>query len=283
MFIKLENDNTWLVYSGAIDEIKVPKHESLTRLERVVEHEFVGDTIDGGMATCLDQVNGSQVAMRARGPGSNKVGDGLDDIQRNLARSDKDIDVAQTEDTLKARCHCGGVQYQVTRPNAESEKAWSSWPDLIIPAKSGHTDNADDVKWFLRTNNTKYLAGTCACRSCRLGSGSPIQTWAFIPKVNILQLDGKPLDYAMGTIKQIESSKGVFRNFCGRCGANVFWHCLQRPDLIDVSVGLLRAPEGARASSWLEWWTERVSFKEDALDQGLIEDLERGLRNIRNE
>jgi hypothetical protein len=282
MFIELHDDKTWLAYSGAIDKVKAAKADPLFRLEHVVEHEFVGDTVDRGLAICLEKMDGLKVPMNARGPGSSKLGDDAAKVLRNPAIASKHPDDKQPEDNLKASCHCGGVQYEITRPNAESKKAWSPWPDLIVPAKSGHTDNSEDVKWFLRADDTKYLAGTCACRSCRLGSGSPIQTWAFIPKVNIVQLDGKPLDYTMGTLKQIENSKGNFRNFCSRCGANVFWHCLERPELIDVSVGLLRAPEGARASSWLEWWTERVSFKEDSLDQGLIGDLEKGLRNIKN-
>jgi hypothetical protein len=33
---------------------------------------------------------------------------------------------------------------------------------------------------------------------------------------------------------------------------------------MDVSVGLLDADEGARAETWLDWWTGRVSFAEDA-------------------
>ena len=84
----------------------------------------------------------------------------------------------------------------------------------------------------------------------------------------------------MGTLKQIESSRDCFREFCHVCGATVFWHCRERPDLVDVSVGLLRANEGSRAESLLEWWTKRVSFKEDALDGSLIRNLERGLKNI---
>ncbi|KAL2135035.1 hypothetical protein VTI74DRAFT_10072 [Chaetomium olivicolor] len=65
-------------------------------------------------------------------------------------------------------------------------------------------------------------------------------------------------------LKSYESSPGRIREFCARCGATVFWHDGFRPDLIDVSVGLLRAPEGARAEGWLEWWTGRVSFSEEA-------------------
>lgn len=53
--------------------------------------------------------------------------------------------------------------------------------------------------------------------------------------------------------------------------------------LLDVAVGLLAAPEGARAESWLEWRTERVSFPEDTVGRArsLIEGLENGLRDFR--
>jgi hypothetical protein len=87
----------------------------------------------------------------------------------------------------------------------------------------------------------------------------------------------------MGSLQHIESSSGRYREFCSICGATVFWHDLERPDLIDVSVGVLRASQGARASSWLDWWTERVSFKEEAFDKKLIDHLEKGLQNIRRQ
>ena len=54
-----------------------------------------------------------------------------------------------------------------------------------------------------------------------------------------------------------ESSPGDLREFCINCGATIFWHDKWSPDLINVSVGLLRAEE------WLDWWTDRVSFSED--------------------
>lgn len=47
------------------------------------------------------------------------------------------------------------------------------------------------------------------------------------------------------------------------CGATVLWHQKDPDDVIDVSVGLLRANDGARAQSWLSWWRRRVSFAED--------------------
>ena len=78
------------------------------------------------------------------------------------------------------------------------------------------------------------------------------------------------------------SSPGVTRTFCSQCGANVFWHgdedTFGRKHLVDVAVGLLDAPSGARAEEMLAWWTGRVSFEEHALHMGLVKGLKDGLR-----
>ncbi|KIW91804.1 uncharacterized protein Z519_07774 [Cladophialophora bantiana CBS 173.52] len=289
MFVQVHQNDTWSVCSGVVDNVETLDATSAPSLEKIVQHEFVGDTKDGGLAICLAQVDGPAIPLYLQGPDGATV-EGMtgglltriDDI--SSATSNGEVNqVGPTfgdSSELHAGCHCGGVNFRITRPNALSHQCWSPWPDLIVPYHSSSPENREDVKWWLRANDSKYLAGTCACRSCRLGSGSPIQAWAFIPKANLLQLDGKALDYNMETLKRVESSKGCFREFCSRCGATVFWHCLERPGLVDVSVGLLRAPEGSRAMTWLDWWTERVSFREDALDEKLIDNLEKGLQAI---
>ena len=86
------------------------------------------------------------------------------------------------------------------------------------------------------------------------------------------------MHYSMGTLKQYESSQGVYRNFCGTCGATIFWHDLTRPDLIDVSAGLIHGRSGARAEEMLEWATQRVSFEEEAQNKELIAKIGAGLR-----
>lgn len=47
-----------------------------------------------------------------------------------------------------------------------------------------------------------------------------------------------------------------------------------------MAAGLLDAEEGARAETWLEWRTERVSYREDAEGRavGLVEAVEKDLR-----
>ncbi|KAK2782400.1 hypothetical protein FQN52_000940 [Onygenales sp. PD_12] len=193
-------------------------------------------------------------------------------------------ELAQTssDTSLLASCHCTAVQFSISPPDHTSRTASSPWPDLLVPFHSAPSDNPDDVKWWLRENDTKYLAGLCACISCRLASGFPIQSWAFIPRSNIFTKGvaddasggvqvAKPLVYDdMGSLKRYQSSPGVYREFCGGCGATVFWHCDWRPGVVDVSVGLLRAESGVRADKWLDWVLDRVSFEEEAVDKGLI-------------
>ncbi|KAJ6013306.1 hypothetical protein N7540_007897 [Penicillium herquei] len=177
---------------------------------------------------------------------------------------------------LDAQCHCGGIKFHLTRPNASSFRASSPWPDLLVPYHSDSAENPGNIKWWLQGDNTKYLAGTCACPSCRLASGFPIQAWAFVPKSNILQSDGLQLRFSEGTLRQYLSSPGVYREFCGRCGATAFWHNDERPELIDVSVGLLRGSD-ALAQDWFVWATRRVSFSEMAIQRDLVHLLEQGL------
>ena len=102
------------------------------------------------------------------------------------------------EQQLAAFCHCKGVSLTITPPGEVSTKLSSPYSNLIVPSHSGSLANPKDEKWWLRANGTKYLAGTCACTSCRLACGNDIQTWTFIPKRNIRQLNGEPLDYSSG-------------------------------------------------------------------------------------
>ncbi|OIW30681.1 hypothetical protein CONLIGDRAFT_287831 [Coniochaeta ligniaria NRRL 30616] len=286
-----EDTEQWAVATGTIvgcpdpeDGMRMP---GLASGEPISEwdwiHEKVSDTQDGGISVWINNTS--------KPPSDTQT-------TQSSAASDNSF--------LPASCHCGTVRFHITRPDLSSSLPKSPFPDLTVPfcrTDSSVLKNPSDVKWWLRgQNNTKYLAGTCACRSCRLASGFEIQTWAFIPRSNIFiyplstHSDGarvpQQLDFeavSPGVLKTYESSPGVAREFCPRCGATVFWHNKERPELIDVSVGLLEATEGARAESWLVWWHERVSFAEEAgaempgqqtvslRAQSLIRSLEHGL------
>ncbi|EXK23644.1 hypothetical protein FOMG_19595, partial [Fusarium oxysporum f. sp. melonis 26406] len=107
------------------------------------------------------------------------------------------------------------------------------------------TSNPSDEKWWVQGD--KYLAGTCACESCRLASGFEIQTWAFIPRANIsiVAPDSSrtevPLDFESlptGALRSYQSSQGVVRHFCGGCGATTtLYYSDRNPLLIDNDGG----------------------------------------------
>lgn len=104
--------------------------------------------------------------------------------------------------------------------------------------------------------------------------------WAFVPASNIKLPHGESFSsIEFGTLKSFRSSDRVTRYFCGHCGAMVFWTGEDRPELIDVAVGLLDAESGARAEDWLKWITMRVSFVEHALHKEFVESFELGLQN----
>ncbi|KAI0112902.1 hypothetical protein F4814DRAFT_419833 [Daldinia grandis] len=283
-----EIDRSWDVATGTIigqvgadddlTEVDDKKEEPLLRYTR---HININSTKDGGLSPFIRLVDGTESPQKSR-------------ITDDKGRDAKDV--------LEAHCHCKTVRFFITRPDASSRLPRSAFPDLIVPMATSPreiVDNPRDEKWWLRPQSkgspdlTRYMAGTCACRSCRLAAGFEIQTWAFVPRSNIfflppaspspsssslstyphppsnissaaLPLDFPTLQQTYSPLRTYESSPGVFREFCPRCGASVFWHDRWRPDLIDVSVGLLAADEGARAESWLDWWRGRVSFQEDA-------------------
>jgi hypothetical protein len=260
-----------LLHSNSSDEYGVAsgvlQHDG--DIIKIVEHQGVGETLDGGAVTFIEPPAQPQSWTLREATGRNQM------LRRDAERPSRKPQPLETAgEKLLAECHCGGVQFFVTPPNPQSEKLSSPWPDVLVPYHSGNSVNHEDSKWWLRADKTKYLASLCACKSCRMSSGFPIQAWAFIPKTNLRGEGGESFHMDSGCLKRFESSLGVYRESCKTCGATVFWHSDERPDLIDVSVGLLRAPDGARAETILEWDRRRVSFIEDALDQQLAAALQ---------
>ena len=255
--MRAKEQTVWEVATGTI----TASSEDASLDDVSVAHLHVEDTEDGGGAPWL------------AGPCSPRIDA-----------------VSQLSEELEASCACGRVNFRIGRPTAESYIPHRGYTDLIHPYFStaeSITSNPKDEKWWIQGQGAKYLAGTCACRPCRLGSGFEIQTWAFVPVANIIfHVDGKPipLDFATlppGILRSFASSDGVVRESCGGCGATVFWREKVRPDVIDVSVGLLRAAEGARAETWLHWWAGRVSFDEEA-ETGRSGSYKKGARALIN-
>jgi hypothetical protein len=245
-------------------------------------YEYVHDTVDGGFTDFMSVVKGRTLD---RWPYDIEGESHLPLYWRDR-KPPKPLEPGAR---LEAHCKCNGVRFYIARPSAQSTQASRSWPDLLIPQyeQSENRNDAAHETWWLRANKTKFLAGLCSCNSCRLASGMEITPWAFIPRIDIsLDAEGKvPFENTFGTLKTYNSSEGVTRSFCSVCGAIVFFADSERDKttLLDVAAGLLSAPEGSRAESWLEWRTERLSLREDAVGRAssLVEGIENGLRVFR--
>ena len=265
------------ICSGALD------WEGRDNILSLGSHEFVSDTKDGGSSIWLQATLQPETV-----PSSADLVFPFPSTQ-TAARPQKH------SDKLRCHCHCRGVQFQIVPPYKDSEEVSPGpLPDLLTPyvtrahlseMEQQECENHRGVQWHIRPpHNTRFLAGNCACRSCRKSSGYDIQSWAFVPLVNILSIDNKPIDVDLvelkkeGFLKTYCSSQGRYREFCGRCGATIFWRCDWRPKLLDVSVGLFEeADEGARAEGWLDWCLDRISFEEEAENDELLRRLKEGL------
>lgn len=265
-----ESEDGWRVQSGVVE--KIHSEQVFHALERIAGHRFVHETVDGGLSVSLTGPTDLSVhPPQTIQPGSP---DAFLRVPQTIPEAVED------HARLWARCLCGGVEFYITRPDATSGLCSSPWPDLIVPYfQNPSAENPEDEKWWIRDSG-KWLAGTCACRSCRLSLGAPIQAWAFISKSNIFCRDGSALTYDLDMLQSFESSPGAAREFCRRCGATVFWHNIERPGVVDVSIGLLRATDGVLAKNWLHWWTQRVSFAEEAFDEALVALLQSNLNQL---
>ena len=247
---------------------------SIVDAEKYLEFKgciFVAATLDGGMAEWL---LGTEIPLWDM-----MTEPGFPNGDWKPRKKPRTVKQPEKGDKLPCVCHCGGVKFLIERATDEDTK-------LQIPAiaEDGSQDRSAE-KWWIRANGTKYAAGICACTSCRLASGFDIQPWAFIPRQSIIisgkgdRLPSALRDGDVGTLKRYVSSPGISRYFCKVCAATVFYIEDAKPDLVDVSVGIIRAESGSRAEEWLEWRWGRISFSEDASYKSFIQKLERGMRD----
>lgn len=290
----MSNTESWDVMTGTLEAF-----DSILDLKG---YEYIHDTRDGGFSNFMPTLNNRPLDRWSHDINTSPQ---LPLHWRDSLPPKESLSPTTTTTTrLQAHCKCNSITFHIARPSLQSAQATRSWPDLLVPHHSSQTPTTAPAPWHLRASNTKFLAGLCSCTSCRLASGQEITAWAFIPLTDIsLDAEGKrPLELASvistGTCKSTSiaedpfdsnlqtysSSPNVTRSFCSVCGAIVFF-ALSEPGrnpktmLLDVAVGLLDAPEGARAEDWLEWCTSRLSFREDAVGRAdsLVEGIERGL------
>lgn len=220
------------VFSGPLKNIDA-------NLIKLTKHIYVEDTVDGGASVWLRKPNPDNV-----------------EIPRYLQRAgeipwtwpeETEPQTKPEQDSITISCHCKGVNLRLHPGNFAAQER-------------------DQIPWFIDPRNNKRLASFDACDSCRLHFANEIVHWTFTSLSHISTADGgayprnmKDLkaatdagDAAVGTLACYQSSVDAHRYFCRVCSAAVFYACEDRPEIVDVAVGLLEG-RGARAEEVLSW------------------------------
>jgi hypothetical protein len=218
----------------------------------IAQHVYTASAKDGGFAALLPTIAGKEVKVWNPAP-SDESGE-IDDA---LGLSG---DTQDDHDTLLAKCHCGGVSFNISRPRQE------------------FVDSPDGEKWVMRSNPTKWLASLDACSDCRLVTGAHVIGWLFVPTDHTSP--PLPEDLLVGTSKVYNSSEEVSRTFCGRCGATIFYSEVGRPGIVDVAIGILRHKDGVMLDDWALWRTARLAWAENGFkyDEAFTRSLAQGLQ-----
>jgi hypothetical protein len=223
-------------------------------------HQFVGSTVDGGLATLLTHINGKHLPLW----NERRVHAFINPLKdwQLVTRPETENEAGGVK--LRARCHCGGIEFWIARPTPGEER-------------DEHLQTRDEGKWF---------GAHSASTSDRLTSSSPIMSWVYLPIASLTTSASSSSSPDTGSIenlfgpapKSYTSSKGVTRTFCGTCGASVSYEHQARPGVVAVAAGLLEAG-GVRAEDWVEW-VAKVMWEGDAVWTGVVGGLADGLRIV---
>ena len=96
--------------------------------------------------------------------------------------------------------------------------------------------------------------GICHCESCRRIAGAESVAWAVIPL--------SAFSITAGTPRSFNSSPGVTRMHCSRCGTSLTYRVGER-DFIDVTLGSLDEPE--------TWIPEKEVFCAEAVSWNALD------------
>lgn len=76
----------------------------------------------------------------------------------------------------------------------------------------------------------------CHCHSCRHATGAPAAAFAGLEEGKFRLTRGEP--------QVFESSPGVWRSFCGRCGTPLTYRATRYPGEVHIHIGSLDEPDG---------------------------------------
>jgi hypothetical protein len=260
------------VLTGVLGNVNVPG------LVKVTDHIFVGDTVDGGATPWLCDINADDGSSRPRlWRGRKEQSEELTPPYWPAVDSLPDAGVEIEADEIPIRCHCGGVDLVFRRPNT------------YFAAKE-----RSELPWFIDPVTNKAWGGFDPCDTCRLSSGIDFFHWTFALLLHLafpstgreetqqLLLPSFPQssfelqaaaaassrdrDPCWGTLALYKSSPDVQRYFCSRCSACVLYASNERPDMVDVAVGLLDSPDGSRAEGLVSWgFGGKMTWRDDMI------------------
>ncbi|KAK8048793.1 hypothetical protein PG994_010523 [Apiospora phragmitis] len=246
------------VFTGALANHTDPDVKDLVQFTDAM---FVGDTLAGGAAPWLRKPNGAGGTKTRLWVGQMNESEELPHDwlpPTSLPGASKKSNL----DQVALRCRCKGVDLVLQR--------WS--PEL---ENEGETSAAS---WIIDPDTHKGLGSFDACDSCRIASGVDVFNWTFAlfrqlgfagtkTTTTAATEGGFPAssteltsallaqerDSRFGTLACYNSSPGVYRYFCSQCSACVFYGGVAKPQLADVALGVLEAPDGARAEDFVSW------------------------------
>lgn len=220
-----------------------------------------GSTGGSGLFQFLPRMGDRAMKTFNPGPDSGWWSAGMEDEVPKQEFDDEGNEV------LRAGCHCGGVSFTIPRPTSPAV--------TNDPFISRYVSPAEKDKW---------KAFLDVCDDCRRIAGVHVVAWVPVPRALIQP--PMPLGLApYGTMKTYASSQGALRGFCGDCGATVMasWEVrtpTPEQQIVSVPIGILRAPEGVLAESWVTWRGCLANLKsgqrfDPTFADSLLEGLER--------
>lgn len=247
-----EGEDRWGIMTGCLERID--------GIVTLIQHEFIGDTLDGGLADHIPWYGG-KILKRYK--------DGAPETSEELPLGWNACG-GLNPSMLPLHCHCKAIKLRLTRPTRKLQEK-DIW---VVPGKE-------------LTDPIRFMATHCLCNDCRLASGHEVTTWLVVSDENIIDSASNapinlqdPEERPKG-LKQYVSSEGHHRESCRTCGASVFWwrnmEDGETPHT-DVAAGLIdqEAAGGARAESWFNWEVREPGFADYALSKETKKALQDG-------
>lgn len=105
-----------------------------------------------------------------------------------------------------------------------------------------------DVRF--KVEGDPHFSGVCHCPSCRKSAGAPLVGW--------VMFDTAAIGCDRSKIAIYQSSEGVRRSFCSKCGTTLFFEADFLPGLTDVTTESFDQPDAVQPTAQI-WTTHETN------------------------